>query len=155
MRYQLPRAANLGVLLLSTACSKTDSPTPTADTSNDSLAMGNPGGAVASTASPTNYLLTKPQYMVGYNRDAGKPIWISWHLGQSDLSSAAWQDGFRGDANLPSGWYQVKQSDYSSYGFDRGHNCLSADRTATVADNSATFLTTNIMPQAPQSNQQT
>jgi endonuclease G len=37
------------------------------------VAMGNPSGAVASTASPTNYLLTRPQYAVSYNRDQGKP----------------------------------------------------------------------------------
>ena len=44
---------------------------------------------------------------------------------------------------------------YSGSGFDRGHNCPSADRTATVADNSATFLMTNMVPQAPRNNQQT
>lgn len=156
MKNLLPRAATLGaLLLLVTACSKTDSPTPAVDNSNDNLAMGNPSGAVASTASPTNYLLTKSQYVVGYNRDQGKPIWVSWHLGQSDLGSAARQDDFRADTDLPSGWYQVKMSDYSGYGFDRGHNCPSADRTATVADNSATFLMSNMMPQAPNNNQQT
>lgn len=93
--------------------------------------------------------------MVGYNRDQGKPIWVSWHLGQTDLGSAARQDDFRADESLPSGWYQVKMSDYSGYGFDRGHNCPSADRTATVADNSATFLMSNMMPQAPNNNQRT
>lgn len=156
MRYQLPRAAALGaLLLLATACSKTEDATPAVDTSNGNLALGNPSGAVTSTASPTNYLLVKSQYVVGYNRDQGKPIWVSWHLGASDLGSAARQDDFRADADLPNGWYQVKQSDYSGYGFDRGHNCPSADRTATVADNSATFLMSNMMPQAPQNNQQT
>jgi endonuclease G len=96
-----------------------------------------------------------PTYTVGYNRDQGKPIWVSWHLGASDLGSAAQQDDFRADESLPSGWYQVKMSDYSSSGFDRGHNCPSADRTATVADNSATFLMSNMMPQSPNNNQQT
>ncbi|WP_255412675.1 DNA/RNA non-specific endonuclease [Chitinophaga sp. S165] len=37
---------------------------------------------------------------------------------------------------------------------DRGHNCPSADRTSTTA-NSSTFLMTNMIPQAPQNNQQT
>ena len=44
---------------------------------------------------------------------------------------------------------------YTSSGFDRGHICPSADRTGSVADNSATFLMTNMMPQAPNNNQQT
>jgi len=80
---------------------------------------------------------------------------VSWHLGPADLGSAARQDDFRADTDLPSGWYQVKPSDYTGYGFDRGHNCPSADRTATLDDNSATFLMSNMMPQAPQNNQQT
>jgi endonuclease G len=33
--------------------------------------MGNPSGVVASSTSPTNYLLVKSQYVVGYNRDQG------------------------------------------------------------------------------------
>jgi endonuclease G len=73
MPYLLPRATALGaLLLLATACSKTEDATPAVDNSNDNLALGNPSGAVASTASPTNYLLVKPQYTVGYNRDQGK-----------------------------------------------------------------------------------
>lgn len=117
--------------------------------------MGNPSGAVTSTSSPTNHLLTRPQYAVSYNRDQGKPNWVSWHLATTDLGSSARQDDFRADTDLPSGWYQVKATDYTGSGFDRGHNCPSADRTASIADNSATFLMSNMMPQAPNNNQQT
>ncbi|MGI4865989.1 MAG: DNA/RNA non-specific endonuclease [Janthinobacterium lividum] len=156
MKHLLLRPAALAALvLLATACSKTEDATPATNTSNDNMLMGNPSGAVSNTSSPTNYLLVRPQYAVGYNRDQGKPIWVSWHLGTADLGSAARQDDFRADTDLPSGWYQVKTSDYTGYGFDRGHNCPSADRTATVADNSATFLMSNMMPQAPNNNQQT
>ena len=49
----------------------------------------------------------------------------------------------------------MKATDYVGSGFDRGHNCPSADRTGSVADNSATFLMSNMMPQAPNNNQQT
>ena len=49
----------------------------------------------------------------------------------------------------------MQSNSYTDSGFDRGHNCPSADRTNTVADNSATFLMTNMMPQAPRNNQQT
>ena len=37
-------------------------------------------------------------------------------------------------------------------GFDRGHLCPSADRTATDADNDATFFLTNVVPQTHASN---
>lgn len=117
------------------------------------LTMGNPSNAVADPAQPTNYLLDKPQYAVSYHRDKGRPNWVSWHLGSAWLGSAPRQDDFRADAALPAGWYQVQATDYSGSGFDRGHHCPSADRTLTVADNSSTFLMTNMVPQSPDNNQ--
>ena len=119
------------------------------------LTLGNPSGATADVAQPTNYLLLKPQYALSYHRDRGTPNWVSWHLSTDWRGSAARQDDFRPDATLPAGWYQVQANSYTGSGFDRGHNCPSADRTKTVADNSATFLMTNMMPQAPRNNQQT
>ena len=69
------------LVLLATACSKTNAATPAIDNSNDNLALGNISGAGASTVSPTNSLLVEPQYTVDYNRDQSKPIWASGHLG--------------------------------------------------------------------------
>ncbi|MCC3155418.1 DNA/RNA non-specific endonuclease [Hymenobacter sp. BT770] len=122
---------------------------------NDNLALGNPSGATTDISYPNNYLLVKPQYTVGYNRDQGKPNWVSWHLDISDRGSADRQDDFRNDTSLPDGWYQVLSTSYVGTGFDRGHNCPSADRTSTLENNSATFFMTNMMPQAPNNNQQT
>lgn len=120
---------------------------------NVNLTMGNPSGAVANVNYPTNYLMEKAQYVLSYHRDRGEPNWTAWHLNSSWLGSAARQDDFRADATLPAGWYQVGATAYSGSGYDRGHMCPSADRTATVADNSATFLMTNMIPQAPNNNQ--
>jgi endonuclease G, mitochondrial len=117
------------------------------------LTMGNPSNAVTDVNQPTNYLLNKAQYAVSYHRDKGRPNWVSWHLASSWLGGAARQDDFRADSTLPAGWYQVQATDYSGSGFDRGHHCPSADRTLTVADNSSTFLMTNMMPQSPDNNQ--
>ncbi|NUQ82846.1 MAG: DNA/RNA non-specific endonuclease [Bacteroidetes bacterium] len=117
------------------------------------LTLGNPSGAVTSTSYPTNYLMEKTQYAMSYHRDRGIPNWVAWHLDATWLGSTARQDDFRADNTLPSGWYQVGGSSYSGSGFDRGHLCPSADRTKTVADNSSTFLMTNMMPQAPNNNQ--
>jgi endonuclease G len=66
MKHLLTRSATFFLLLLATPCSKTEDATPVVDNSNDNLAMGNPSGAVASSTSPTNYLLVKSQYVVGY-----------------------------------------------------------------------------------------
>jgi endonuclease G, mitochondrial len=131
-------------------------PTPTPPPSSSvHLTMGNPSGATANASFPTNYLMEKPQYALSYHRDNGTPNWVSWHLATSWLGSTPRQDDFRADTTLPAGWYRVGSTSYSGSGYDRGHMCPSADRTLTVADNSATFLMTNMIPQAPDNNQQT
>ncbi len=122
---------------------------------NSSLLMGNPSTAIADVLEPNNYLLEKTYYSMSYSRDRGTPNWVSWHVSSSDLGSTPRQDDYRSDNTLPSGWYRVQSSSYSGSGFDRGHNCPSGDRTASVAANSSTFLMTNMIPQAPVNNQQT
>lgn len=122
---------------------------------DDHLLMGNPSGATTNVVNINNYLMDKSFYVIGYSRDRGTPNWVSWHVGPSDLGSTPRQDDFRADVTLPTGWYQVQSTSYSGSGFDRGHNCPSADRTASVAANSSTFLMTNMIPQAPKNNQQT
>ena len=117
------------------------------------LTLGNPSNAVVDINQPANYLLDKPQYAVSYNRDLGRPNWVSWHLDSSWLGSTPRQDDFRADSTLPASWYHVQSTDYTGSGFDRGHHTPSADRTNTVASNSATFLMTNMMPQSPDNNQ--
>src|ERR1041384_7006144 len=130
------------------------SPTPTpTPTLSEHLTMGNPSNAVTDVAQPNNYLMDKPQYSMSYSRDNGGPNWVSWHLDASWLGSTPRQDDFRADTTLPTGWYRVQATDYSGSGFDRGHHTPSADRTNTVASNSATFLMSNMMPQSPDNNQ--
>ena len=63
------------------------------------------------------------------------------------------RSAFQPDPALPNGWYQVKPSDYTNSGYDRGHLVPSADRTATEQANEAVFWMTNIVPQAPDNNQ--
>jgi len=117
------------------------------------LVMGNPNGATADVAFPDNYLMMKLQYALSYNNTRRIPNWTSWHLDSTWRGSAARQDDFRNDTTLPPGFNQVQGTDYSGSGFDRGHMCPSADRTSSVPDNSATFLMTNMVPQAPGNNQ--
>ncbi|WP_192822490.1 DNA/RNA non-specific endonuclease [Rufibacter sp. LB8] len=121
-------------------------------TKDSHLALGNPSGAGTSYS---NYLVSKPQFVMSYNSYRGTPNWVSWHLSSAWVGSTPRQDDFRADTSLPSSFYRVTSADYTGSGFDRGHNCPSADRTLTVADNSATFLMSNMIPQAGTNNQQT
>jgi endonuclease G len=166
MKKNFTRISNLALLTaLAVSCSRDEqvapSATPTAavvnqDATRDShLTMGNPSGATTDPLNFSNYLLSKSQFAASYHRDKGKPNWVSWHLSSAWVGSTPRQDNFSADATLPSGWYRVTSSSYTGSGFDRGHECPSADRTGSIADNSATFLMTNMMPQAPQNNQRT
>jgi endonuclease G len=118
--------------------------------------MGNPSGAVTDSVNfQNNYLMVKAQYDLSYNRSKAIPNWTAWHLDTTWIGSTPRQDDFRADTTLPAGWYQVGSTSYSGSGYDRGHMCPSGDRTSSVANNSATFLMTNMIPQAPTNNQTT
>ena len=168
MRLTLTRISSLALLAaVAVSCSRDEqgiapatpmatSVSSDAATRDSNLAMGNPSGAVTdATNSPNNYLMTKTQYTLSYSRDKGKANWVSWHLSNAWLGSTPRQDNFASDAALPTGWFRATTSSYTGSGFDRGHVCPSADRTSSVTDNSATFLMTNMMPQAPINNQRT
>ncbi|UOQ72809.1 DNA/RNA non-specific endonuclease [Hymenobacter cellulosilyticus] len=166
MKRTLYRLLSCGLLgILAVSCSKDESVAPASapttvsqsfDATRDShLTMGNPSGATTSATNYTNYLMSKSQFALSYHRDRAIPNWVSWHLSSAWVGSTPRQDNFAADATLPSGWFRATSSSYTGSGFDRGHNCPSADRTGSVADNSATFLMTNMMPQASVNNQQT
>ncbi|MGF1569573.1 MAG: DNA/RNA non-specific endonuclease [Nodosilinea sp.] len=123
---------------------------PGARSSNPHLVLGNPSNAGATD--PNNYLIERQQYALSYSRDRNLVNWASWEVSADWLGAVDRQDNFRPDGALPQGVYQVTPNDYRGSGYDRGHVVPSGDRTHTVKDNSATFLMTNILPQAPENN---
>ena len=103
---------------------------------------------------PDDYLISRPQYVLSYNRSRGIANWVSWHLGLASKGDAKRTNDFRPDPLIPQGWYAARTSDYTNTGFDRGHLCPSDDRDASPDDNAATFLLSNIVPQAPRHNRE-
>lgn len=151
----------LGTLIFLASCKKKSDditpppppPAPVVTGDDDPLTPGNPTQAQSLTSLPENYLMDKGFYKLAYSNSRGIPTWVAWHFQSEDKGTTPRQDDFRADAQLPVGWYQVQANSYSGSGFDRGHNCPSADRTLTVSANSSTFLMTNMIPQAPTFNQ--
>ncbi|MCC6444113.1 MAG: DNA/RNA non-specific endonuclease [Armatimonadetes bacterium] len=111
------------------------------------MRLGNPSKASAQPASRGNFLIRRPQYALAYNADIGIPKWVAWHVSKEDLGEEA-RGVFAPDTSLPPGFDPVLPTDYKRSGYDRGHGCPSGDRTATRRDNDATFLMTNMIPQA-------
>lgn len=131
---------------------------PPASGDNSNLLMGNPSGAQASMAMNTNYLLDLGYYTESYNSVKCEPNWVSWHLDATNTTNVSDRlNNFAAYSGLPAGFAAVQSNSYngSVTGFDRGHNCPSADRTSSANANSATFLMINMIPQAPYNNQQT
>jgi endonuclease G len=117
--------------------------------------MGNPSGATKDEGKPENYLVERDQYALSYNKTTGRANWVSWHLSTAWLGPEHRSKVFTPDTSLPTGWYFAVPSSYTGTGFDRGHMCPSGDRTATKADNNATFILSNVVPQTPPNNRQT
>lgn len=121
---------------------------------NSNMLFGNPSRASATT--PENYYLDLKYYTQSYSRSKAIPNWVSWHLDASTTTRIADRmDNFAGFSELPPEFFVATSSSYAGSGFDRGHNCPSADRSSSPAANSATFLMTNMVPQAPRNNQRT
>ena len=118
---------------------------------NIHLKYGNPSQAQTRRS---NYLIERPQYALSYNCSAGIPNWVSWELDRSWLGKVERSNDFRPDLDLPERCYTVKPRDYRGSGYDRGHLVPSGDRTRRKEDNSATFIMSNIIPQAPANNRE-
>ena len=117
---------------------------PTSAVYRDHLAFGTPDGG---------NLLRKKQYVLSYNAARGGPNWVSWNINASHFGDARRCDCFSADVTLPSSDYRVVDFDYRNSGWDRGHMVQSETRTSTNQENAATFLLTNILPQAAENNQ--
>lgn len=122
------------------------------DSSNPNIAMGNPSNATADASNGDNYLISRDQYVMSYNKDHKTPNWVSWQLDTDWLGPEQRSGQFIPDTSLPAGFDPAVTGEYTKSGYDRGHNCPSGDRTATHEDNEATFLMSNIAPQAPDNN---
>jgi hypothetical protein len=127
------------------------------------LLFGNPTEArhvperISFTGSPrlpydTNYLLEKPQFSLSYNDERKHANWVGYELDRTWLpptgTSPARLFDFRGDTQLPSGWYQVPDSAYRGRSpYVRGHLAGNADRNHNSKDEFSTYVTTNAVPQ--------
>ncbi len=115
------------------------------------LLLGNPCNKTQINSN-NNFLIIKEQYALSYNKSKNIPNWVSWHVDINDFGKIKRTNSFRPNSKLPIGWYKVRPNDYTGTEFDKGHLCPSADRTNIEKNNSATFLMTNIIPQAPHNN---
>lgn len=109
--------------------------------------LGNPDSATADATNRNKYLSKKIQFDLSYSDNNRIANWVAWHLNSQDIGSTARTDAFAPDTSLPASFTSISTSDYTGSGYDRGHQCPSADRTDSTANNKATFLMSNMAPQ--------
>jgi len=97
-------------------------------------------------------ILDERDFVLSFNPKRLNPNWVAWQLDSRYLGSVRRKDDFRADESLPVGTTRVTSHDYLHSGYDRGHLCPSADRSATEEMNSLTFLMTNMIPQVHELN---
>ncbi|MDP1861854.1 MAG: DNA/RNA non-specific endonuclease [Gemmatimonadaceae bacterium] len=117
--------------------------------------FGDPTDADASD----DFIIRRPQYTTSYSRARNIPNWVAYNLEQTHFGPEDRCDCFTYDPQLPSDFPRYTTADYTGaaaingYSIDRGHLARSFDRTAGSLDNAATFLFSNIIPQASDNNQ--
>lgn len=116
------------------------------------MALGNPSGATSDSNNHSHYLTQRRVFAMDYDDSEGEPNWVSWDLTAEDIGHVK-RSPFHADTELPVNFYHVKDGDYVRSGFDRGHMCPSADRTANAAENDMVFTMANIIPQMADNNQ--
>ena len=93
-------------------------------------------------------VLDRRYFVVGFDPKIHLARWVAWKLERADLGPIARASSFHPDPAQP--W--VQDADYVRTGYDRGHLCPSADRTATEEANRATFVLSNVQPQVHELN---
>lgn len=116
-------------------------------------------GEPADGDASNDIIVRRAQFTSSWNPARNTPNWVSYNLEATHFGAEDRCDCFTHDDALPTGLTRISTSDYTGagafhgYGIDRGHLARSADRTSASLDNAATYLFTNIIPQAADVNQ--
>ncbi len=99
-------------------------------------------------------VISRPQYIISYNKERRSPNWVAWMVDKSKLGTSGRSNAFTSDKELEKylatadpGKHAVTPADYAGSCFDRGHQAPSGDRTDILANNEATFVMSNMIPQ--------
>jgi endonuclease G len=97
-------------------------------------------------------LISRDQYLISYSKKRRLLNWAAWKLEAADIGHIGRSNLFSADQDLETylnktSEHAVTSEEYHGSCFDRGHQCPSADRDDSVANNQMTFLMSNMIPQ--------
>ena len=109
------------------------------------------GGGDYAPPAPSDYVVFRDGYELGFNADTHQPDWVAYRLTKEKLAhpNAGRTNDFRPDAEIKE---SATLADYTRSGYDRGHMAPAADMKGSKREMSQSFLLTNMSPQMPSCN---
>ncbi len=99
-----------------------------------------------------NLRLQKPAYFSYYSIKLAIPIQVEWTVTSDMLGRTQREPAWKFSNDIPYKDARARHSDYNRSGYDRGHLCPAADRSADRELMKSTFAMSNIAPQVPSLN---
>lgn len=109
-------------------------------------------GLVTCLVTQTLLSLHRPEYFSLYDLTLLSPRQVEYTLRSSDIGNSTREPSWRFAADIPDRRAVATHADYNQSGYDRGHLCAAADRSASTSKMLATFSMSNICPQLPSVN---
>ena len=100
-------------------------------------------------ATAQTILIENPQYFSLYNYALKCPEQVGWTINAGDIGKSKRQPGWRFLSDVPDTLAYVRHSDFTNSGYQRGHLCPAADRSASSELMRGTFHLSNVAPQVP------
>lgn len=96
--------------------------------------------------------LRTPQYLSVYDMQTLCPQQVTWILHRSDIGINKREPSWRFTNCLLDTLAVATHADFTKSGYDRGHMCPAADRSASLRAMRSTFELVNVAPQVPRLN---
>lgn len=93
-----------------------------------------------------------PSFASVYNLETQCPHQVEWSISSMDLGTAVREPSWKFLPDVPHDLATARHEDFNHSGYDRGHMCAAADRTADLLKMRSTFALSNCAAQAPRLN---
>ena len=126
----------------------------TGDKVSSFVTIHSPFGLPQNYQNVTDFYIVRKQYIVCYNEKLKATNFVCYNLNKNWFgNSSRYSGSFLSDNSINEKLgIDIRHSDYTNSGYDRGHLVKSKERSCSDSDNKSTFYLSNILPQTPDLN---